>query len=108
MATTGERLAEVPTAAVDWAAGIAGVVEENLPRAAVFVFMFLGVGFAPFGAGLLAVLFAVVLPALGVGGFLLAKEKVPSLLRQKLGPTEPRRFDEAPPSAVERRPAAGE
>ncbi|RDI72898.1 hypothetical protein [Halopelagius longus] len=105
MATTGERLAEVPTAAADWAAGIAGVLEENLPRVAVFVFACAGVGFGPFGAGLLTVLLAVVLPAAGVGGFLLAKEKVPSLLREKLGSSEPRRFDERSESVVEGRTA---
>ncbi|SFG34568.1 hypothetical protein SAMN04488063_1753 [Halopelagius inordinatus] len=105
MTTTRQRVAEVPGAIGDWAAGVAAVVEENLPRAAVFVLAFLGVGLAPFGAGLLAVLLAVVLPALGVGVFSLAKSKVPPLVRERFGSSRPEPFGDRPDTAVERRPS---
>lgn len=105
MTTTRQRVAEVPGAIGDWAAGVAAVLKENLPRAAVFSLAFLGVGFAPFGAGLLAVLLAVVLPAVGVGAFSLVKSKVPPLLRERFGSSQPEPFGERSDTAVERHPS---
>jgi hypothetical protein len=83
MPSTSERLAEVPTAAADAATGIGAVVGNNLARAAVFVLLFLGVGFFPLGTGLLIVLFAVLSPALVAALALVVPPKVRSALADR-------------------------
>jgi hypothetical protein len=85
MAGWRTQLREVPLAAGDYASGTAGVLGAGLAQSLVLVLVLLGIGALPVLTGILVVVVAVVLPA-GVGaGYLVAREKLPPLLEDRLG-----------------------
>jgi hypothetical protein len=76
MDSTGTPLSEVPSALGDYASGAARVVGENAVRALLFLFVFLGVGFAVVGAGFVFAVVVVLFPVVAVAAALEAARRL--------------------------------
>ncbi|WP_241432309.1 hypothetical protein [Halogeometricum borinquense] len=74
-------LRELPDAIAAYARGIEGAIGRGAFYTLVFLLVVAGIGFAPIGLGILLVLMAVVLPAIGVAVAL----ELPSVVRDRFG-----------------------
>ncbi|SFR59003.1 hypothetical protein [Halogeometricum limi] len=76
-------LSDVPDALAAYAVGVGRALGRGAFYTAVFLVVFFGIGFAPVGMGVVLVLLAVVLPAVGAAVAL----ELPRVLRERFGGT---------------------